>query len=441
MLNFGFGDYIYTLRKNMKLSQTELASKLNVSNKAVSKWETGVALPSVDKLSKLSKIFNVSIESLLSKHDENKTKKIYKIVITGGPCAGKSTAMTWIQKHFEKKGYSVIFIPECATELIVGGINKNTTENVVDFETAVIKLQLAKENVYCNSANFLKDNKILIVCDRGCLDCKAYLEDYEFQSILKSLNLTESALRDSYDAVFHLVTASKGAEEYYTLSNNKARIETPKQAIENDDKIIRSWNGHHYLRIIDNSTDFNTKMSRLISEISGYLGEPIPFEIERKFLIKMPDINILKKYENCKQIDIIQTYLNSTNNSEVRVRQRGSEGSFTYTLTTKKNVNDIKRIEFEERLTPTEYINHLMNADTTKRQIRKTRYCLVYKNQYFEIDIYPFWQDQAIMEIELNDENQDIIFPDFIEIIKEVTTDENFKNSSLADFNNPYITN
>ena len=34
------------------------------------------------------------------------------------------------------------------------------------------------------------------------------------------------------------------------------------------------------------------------------------------------------------------------------------------------------------------------------KQIRKTRYCLTYKNQYFEIDIYPFWNDKAILEIE-----------------------------------------
>ena len=77
----------------------------------------------------------------------------------------------------------------------------------------------------------------------------------------------------------------------------------------------------------------------------------------------------------------------------------------------------------------------MMEADTTKRQIRKTRYCLIYQNQYFEIDIYPFWNDKAIMEIELADENQQISFPKFIKIIKEVTDDEAYKNSSIANIN------
>ena len=49
---------------------------------------------------------------------------ITKIVITGGPCAGKSTAMTWIQDHFTKLGYKVLFIAETATELITGEIGR-----------------------------------------------------------------------------------------------------------------------------------------------------------------------------------------------------------------------------------------------------------------------------------------------------------------------------
>ena len=73
-----------------------------------------------------------------------------------------------------------------------------------------------------------------------------------------------------------------------------------------------------------------------------------------------------------------------------------------------------------------------MNADTTKRQIRKTRYCLTYENQYFEIDIYPFWDDIAIMEIELSDEKEEIKIPTFICVIKEVTEDDAYKNASLA---------
>ena len=73
-----------------------------------------------------------------------------------------------------------------------------------------------------------------------------------------------------------------------------------------------------------------------------------------------------------------------------------------------------------------------MNADTTKRQVRKTRYCLTYDNQYFEIDIYPFWNDKAILEIELSEESEHIKIPKFIKVVKEVTDDDSYKNASLA---------
>ena len=95
-------------------------------------------------------------------------------------------------------------------------------------------------------------------------------------------------------------------------------------------------------------------------------------------------------------------------------------------------MSDLKRVEIERRLSQQEYLRLLMDADTTRRQIRKTRYCLTYENQYFEIDVYPFWDDKAIAEIELSDENAVIAFPDEIRVIKEVTDDEAYKNASLA---------
>ena len=92
----------------------------------------------------------------------------------------------------------------------------------------------------------------------------------------------------------------------------------------------------------------------------------------------------------------------------------------------------MKRIEVERKLTQTEYLELLMNADTSKRQIRKTRYCLMYDNQYFEIDVFPFWNDKALAEIELSDEHQEVHLPKELKIIREVTTDSAYRNASLA---------
>ena len=434
MKNIEFGNYIYKLRTNANLSQSELGKMVNVSNKAISKWENGNAYPTSKTLSKLAKIFGVSIDEMFKAIESKSERQITKIAITGGPCAGKSTALSWINEEFTKKSYKVLFVPETATELITGGVAPWTCETDIDFQTAILKLQLAKEEIFEEVAQHLYDaQKVLIVCDRGTLDGKAYIEKHNFDKILNNLHLTETQLKDSYDAVFHLVTAAKGASEFYTLANNSARTETIEEAIANDDKIISAWTGHSHFRVIDNSTDFKKKMQRFVTEISNFLGEPTPYEIERKFLIEYPDIAKLEADKNCGKVEIIQTYLKSNDDKEIRVRQRGNNGSYSYTKTIKQTINGLKRLETEKRLTQAEYINLLMDADTTKHQIRKTRYCLVYNNQYFEIDIYPFWNDVAIMEIELNNESQTIEFPPQIKIIKEVTDDIEYKNSNLAN--------
>ena len=142
----------------------------------------------------------------------------------------------------------------------------------------------------------------------------------------------------------------------------------------------------------------------------------------------------MEKLPNCQRVEIVQTYLTATNGEESRVRQRGLDGNYIYFQTTKKKVTELKRVEVERRLSKDEYLRLLMDADPTCRPIRKTRYCLTFDNQYFEIDIYPFWKDKAILEIELADESSEIRFPAQIKVIKEVTDDDSYKNASLAKF-------
>ena len=156
--------------------------------------------------------------------------EITKIVITGGPCAGKSTAMSRIQEEFEQMNYTVLFVPETATELITGGVAPWTCGTNAQYQTCQLKLQLEKEKIFEQAARTMNSDKILIVCDRGTLDNKAYMTPDEFETAALSVGSNEVELRDNYDAVFHLVTAAKGAEEFYTTDNNSARTEDIKTA-------------------------------------------------------------------------------------------------------------------------------------------------------------------------------------------------------------------
>lgn len=197
---------------------------------------------------------------------------ITKIVLTGGPCAGKSTAMCRIKDEFSKHGYTVLFISETATELIMGGVAPWTCGTNAQYQECQMYLQAEKELVFEKAALTMNAEKILIVCDRGMLDNKAYMTEKEFSDVVKQMGKTEDELQSNYGAVFHLVSAAKGAEKFYSTANNTARTETIEEAIAKDNKLIAAWTSHPYFKVIDNSTNFEDKMKRLIFEISIFLG-------------------------------------------------------------------------------------------------------------------------------------------------------------------------
>ena len=155
------------------------------------------------------------------------------------------------------------------------------------------------------------------------------------------------------------------------------------------------------------------------------------YEIERKYLIRRPAAAWLE--ENCEGSDIIQTYLKTeaTGYSD-RVRRRAGKNGVVYTHTVKRRISDLRREEQEREISEGEYLALLRRADPERRSIEKRRYVLAYEGKEFEIDVYPFWQDRAVMEIELADEAEAVALPPEIEIIKEVTRDRRYTNAALA---------
>ena len=429
MQDFTFGNRICALRQKAGLSQARLGEMLGVSNKAVSKWENGRTKPGLDIVRRLAEVLGVSLDELMAAPTPE--KRIVRIVLTGGPCAGKTTAMSWIQNSFRKMGWAVLFVDETAAQLISGGAAPWLCSSAREFQLQLLRLQLAKEAAFTGVARTMAAEKILIVCDRGAMDNRAYMTGEDFRWVLQTLGTGEVELRDQYDAVLHLVTAAKGAVKYYKTSD--VRKEPPEKAAELDNRLIAAWTGHPHLRVIDNSTGFEEKMRRLIQEIAAVLGEPRPLEIERKFLIRRPDPQALLQRPNCRPVDIVQTYLIPDGDAdEVRIRQRGSDGHYVYWRTRKRKIGGPRRVEEEERLTERQYLTLLTRADPACRPIRKQRYCLSENGLYYEIDLYPDWPDQAILEIELRDESQPVVFPEEIEVIREVTGEEAFSNHALA---------
>lgn len=161
-----------------------------------------------------------------------------------------------------------------------------------------------------------------------------------------------------------------------------------------------------------------------------------PVEIERKFLIAMPDPAWLNAQEGVKREEIAQTYLRADPGEERRVRRKSAQGRDVYVKTTKRAISDVKRVEIEEEISREEYAALLLEADPARRTIEKTRFRFLHAGHLLEIDVYLFWEDKAILEVELEDEREEIRLPQEIRILGEVTDNPRYKNAALAKAEN-----
>lgn len=184
--------------------------------------------------------------------------------------------------------------------------------------------------------------------------------------------------------------------------------------------VIRSWLGNEHLRIVKDD-------SALFEEIDFFLGIPEPLEIERKFLIEKPNESELQKSAVCDFVDIAQAYINK-NGERYRVRKRGKDGDFIYIKTEKIKITEMKRIEKESRITEAQYLEAIKG----EKVLFKRRWLILYNEKCFELDVYPFWADKALLEIELKSETEDFKIPPFLNVIEEVTQNRSYRNSVLA---------
>ena len=362
-------------------------------------------------------------------------KRIIKIVLTGGPAAGKTTLVSRVLKEFNQSdGWRVITIPETATDLISGfGIKPfGNCMSMLEFQDFVIADQLHKEKLALQAAEVVPEPNVLILYDRALLDDKAYITDEEFDHVIAKFGLTMEDVLSKYDAVIHLVSCAKGAEFAYNLDNG-ARTETLEHAVEMDDKTLRAWSPHPNLKIVDNTVDFEQKIRRAMQEIYRIVGEPEPMEKKRKYLIKMPDMNQLIVRYGAVPFEMAQHYLLETNPAiERRIRRQKNGSDYLYFYTEKHTMADEEVWDTERPISGKNYLKYLMEADPNLQEVHKVKYRFNYGLERFEIDIYPFSKDKAVMFAYAGEDVQDINMPPEIEVIREVTGDVNYKNKTLA---------
>lgn len=361
-------------------------------------------------------------------------KEIKRIVLTGGPCAGKTTALVRITEYFSNRGYKVFTIPEVPTLYSLGGWSYLTPNKDLYYEgeRAILETQLALEDSFMRLAETCQ-KPVLIVCDRGTLDISAYISPEMWNEITDKAGTDTNTLRNRYDAVLHLVSAADGAEQYYTTATNAARYEQMNEeglriARELDKKVIKAWTGHPHLRVINNNDDFNAKLNRVLKEIAHVIGVPQPIEEERKYIVE-----ITGELPECTESIITQTYLVGDPGVEIRLRRREWAGKFVNILTTKTKVSQTEELVTERQIANNLYESMLQQADPYRHTIHKLRKSFIWKGQYFELDSYQGALDGlVILETKGIRCHEDVKFPPFLRVIKDITGNKDYYNYTLA---------
>ena len=155
-------------------------------------------------------------------------------------------------------------------------------------------------------------------------------------------------------------------------------------------------------------------------------------EIERKYIIKMPDVSLMQAECEYTSSEILQIYLKSEKGITRRVRSRTSLGKTVYTETSKVRIDRISAIEKEREISSEEFFSLIKDIREGSAPIKKVRHTFKHGGQLFEIDVYPEWKKTAIMETELESAEKTVTMPRFIEIVREVSGLAEYSNSAMS---------
>lgn len=204
---------------------------------------------------------------------------VKRIVLTGGPCAGKTTVLSKIESFLLKKGYKVFIVRESATELIASGITPHEDGvGMLNFQKLILLYQYHKEEIYNKALEYINDD-VVIIYDRALLDNRAYINNFQFDLILNELSLEigkkidEFDILSRYDMVIHLETSAVG--KGYNLENNVARYESQNDAILLDVETKNSWCMHDNFHVINSTDNFDDKVSSVINLIDDFISKDI----------------------------------------------------------------------------------------------------------------------------------------------------------------------
>jgi len=189
-----------------------------------------------------------------------------RIVVTGGPGGGKTTAADLFRREI---GERVVVVPEAATLLFAGGFPRSAEPHARrSAQRAIYHVQTNLEDVQ----SALYPHRILL-CDRGTVDGAAYWPGSE-ADFFEAVGSTEARELERYDAVIFFESAAVGGSSIE--GGNPTRIESVSEAAELDARMRSLWCKHPRFVVVPNNPSFVKKimlglaaLERIVAELSA----------------------------------------------------------------------------------------------------------------------------------------------------------------------------
>lgn len=330
--------------------------------------------------------------------------------LTSGPGGGKTTLIPHLTQIALKQGIMVFHIPETATWYFSKGVKPgiifSNQGSALEMQRAIFRTQILWENEMIvlakQQARLQGVHKVLIICDRTALDALAYMKESDFWKMAADEGFMPKELYARYTLIVCLATAAKGAEEFYTLTNDtvgeetpkEARSESPEEARQLDSRIQRifmSVESCHYIPNIQDGEriSFRKKLDDAAAVVMNAFGIPMPIEKEVSHLV----LDITFSEERLRSMvgrDIVkqritQSYLPSPDATvEVRIRKIEMLEPFlvTYYVRTEKRdqAGIFDRLEKQALISEEQYLNLYAQRDPDYNDIVKERFYFMYDN-------------------------------------------------------------
>lgn len=202
-------------------------------------------------------------DTTLPSSDGPDSRRPYRVVVTGGPGGGKTTAADLFRREI---GDRVVVVPEAATLLFSGGFPRPDEPDASrSAQRAIYHVQRNLEDI--QSANY-PDR--LLLCDRGTVDGGAYWPDGA-DDFFANVGSTHHDELQRYDAVIFFETAACGGLGFE--SENRFRTESQEQAAALDAALRALWEQHRVFMFIPHTTSFFRKMTMALGLLESQLSQ------------------------------------------------------------------------------------------------------------------------------------------------------------------------